>query len=267
MEQAAKLHSSSLAVETSHDLFFRGKFSAVQPIGQGHRSGSDALLIAASLPKHASGQLIDMGSGTGVAGLAAIQSNENLDVLLVEKNELMYDLASRTLALPENVELSKRAKLLNADVTFSGQKRVEAGLEDNIADFVIMNPPFNHEGQRPSPNALRAEAHVMGTTGLDAWMRTAAAILKPNGMLVMIYRTEKLGEIIACSQGRFGELAIRPVHSRIEEPAKRLLVKMIKGSRAPLTVLPGIVLHDEEGGPTDLSKALMNGEARIDFSM
>lgn len=252
--------------ETSEDSFFRGKFFAVQPIGNGHRSGSDALLIAAGLPKGATGKLVDLGSGTGVAGLAAIYQNPDLSVLLVEKNPLMVQLANRTLQMTKNAMLARRAKILAADVTLSGIKRSEAGLEDTSADFVIMNPPYNYEGQRVSPNALKAEAHVMGMSGLDSWVRTAAAILKANGTLIMIYRAEKLGEIIACSQGRFGDLSIIPIYSREGERAKRILVKMTKGSKAPLSLLPGILMHDGEGGPTPIAQSLLNGEARIEFS-
>ena len=72
----------------------------------------------------------------------------------------------------------------------------------------------------------------MGTGGLDAWMRTATSILKPHGMLVMIYRAQSIGQIIAATQGRFGELVIMPIYPRAGEQAKLLLVRAKKGSKA-----------------------------------
>jgi tRNA1(Val) A37 N6-methylase TrmN6 len=128
-----------------------------------------------------------------------------------------------------------------------------------------MNPPYNHVGQRPSPDLLKSEAHVMGLFGLDAWMRTAVAILKPGGDLSMIYRSEKIGEVYACCQGRFGGLVVVPVHARADEAAKRILVRMTKGSRAPLSIMPGIVMHNADGTATDQAEALMNGEARVNY--
>lgn len=257
--------SKGSVVETTEDDFHRGTFKALQPVGTGHRSGLDALLIAASLPEDASGTLADLGSGSGVAGLAAIATNPRLEVQLVEKNPLMVDLARKTLKLRQNLQFANRTKVIEADVTLSGPKRAATGLQEEYFDYVIMNPPYNHEGQRPSPDMAKSEAHVMGLFGLDAWMRSAVAILKPGGTLVLIYRTEKIGEVCACSQGRFGGLVVVPVHSRENEPAKRILVKMTKGSRAPLSIMPGLVMHNETGGSTENANALLNGEARVNF--
>ena len=252
-------------LETSLDDFYRGRFQAEQPVATGHRSGSDALLIAASLPEDASGELADLGAGAGVAGLAAAVANPALKATLVEKNAQMAGLAKKNLRLRSNLTFANRTGVLQADVTLSGSKRQEAGLKENHFDYVIMNPPYNHDAQRASPDAMRSEAHVMGLFGLDAWIRTATAILKPGGMLVMIYRTEKIGEVAACAQGRFGGIAIVPVHSKIDAGAKRILLRMVKGSRAPLTIMPGLVLHENDGKPTKLAEALMNGEARVIF--
>lgn len=253
-------------VKTSEDNFFRGRFSALQPIGTGHRSGLDALLIAAGLPLNAKGLVVDLGSGSGVAGMAAACANLELTAVLVEKNKLMVDLANKSLGLEKNQHFATRLRVLEADVMLSGLEREKKGLAPNMADFVIMNPPYNHEGQRASPDKIKAEAHVMGVSGLDSWMRTAAAILKPGGTLIMIYRTEKLGEVIACSTGRFGGVSIVAVHSKEHEPAKRLIFKMKKGSRAPLKILPCLVIHNDEGGPTDVADSLLNGDARISFN-
>lgn len=249
----------------TQDAFHRGRFHVLQPAGRGHRAGSDALLLAACLPEGVSGKLADLGSGSGVAGIAAAIMNSSLSVVLVERNPEMAELARRTLALRGNLVLCGRMRVLEADVTLSGGRREAAGLCDGAFDHVIMNPPYNHEGQRASPDAMRVEAHVMGLFGLDAWLRTATAILKPGGSLSMIYRAEKLGEVIATAQGRFGEMQVVPVHARKDEKAGRILVRMIKGSRGPLSIRPGIVLHEEDGRPTPLADALMNGEARIAF--
>ena len=251
--------------ETTTDDFYRGAFKAVQPVGTGHRSGLDALLIAASLPQDAAGCLADLGSGAGVAALAAVCSNPRLEAVLVEKNPLMADLARKTLKLRQNLQFASRTKVLETDVTLSGTKRLAGGLQNEVFDYVIMNPPYNQPALRASPDALKSEAHVMGLSGLDAWMRTAAAIMKPAATLVLIYRTEKIGEVLACCQGRFGGQVVVPVHSRHDEPAKRILVKMTKGSRAPLSIMPGFVTHDSNGLATPQAVALLNGEARIRF--
>ena len=250
----------------TRDRFFRGAFEVLQPVGTGHRSGSDALLLAAALPVGAAGRLADLGAGAGVAGMAALAANPDLSGVLVEIDAAMARLARRSLALDVNRRIAARAEVLNADATLSGTKREAAGLANASFDHVIVNPPYNYVEQRPPGDPLKALAHMMGAGGLDPWMRTAAAILKPGGMLHLIYRTEKLGEIIACAQGRFGGLTIVPLHARADAVAGRIIVRAIRASKARLAIAPGIVLHEADGKSTPLADDLVNGRARLNFA-
>jgi tRNA1(Val) A37 N6-methylase TrmN6 len=52
---------------------------------------------------------------------------------------------------------------------------------------------------------------------------------------------------------------VLPVHGRAGQPAIRVIVRARKGSRAPLTLLPGLMLNDEEGRPTDAAEAVLRG--------
>ena len=247
--------------ETTRDGFLAGKIEVLQPVGSGHRSGLDAVLLAAGLPSNISGTLADLGSGSGVAGLAAVALRPDLKVLLVENNPGMAELAFQTSKLAKNASLNSRVEVLEADVTLSGTKRQNAGLAINSFDYVIMNPPYNDANSNNASNdRVKAEAHLMGGGGLDAWMRTATSILKPGGMLVMIYRSQSIGQIIAATQGRFGALTIMPIYSRANEPAKLLLVRAIKGSRAPIVFAPPIVVHNDDGSFTTHLETILAGE-------
>lgn len=245
------------------DTFHRGAFEVLQPLGSGHRSGSDALLLAAALPCAAQGMLADLGAGAGVAGLSALARNPGLQAVLVEIDPQMAEIARQTLELETNFELSSRARVLQMDVTLSGRNRENAGLKNHSFDHVIMNPPYNSQGKRASDDPMKALAHMMGAAGLEAWMRTAAAIIRPGGMLHLIYRSESLGEIIAAAQGRFGALTILPLHSTADKSAGRIILRAIRGSKAPLTILPGLVLHELDNSPTPVAVAALNGEAGI----
>src|SRR5207248_986023 len=114
------------------------------------------------------------------------------------------------------------------------------------ADAVIMNPPFHDPdaGTRPAAAARRA-AYVL-EDGLDPWFRAAAAFLKPHASMIVIFRADRLGDVLAASDGRFGDLAVLPLAPRADEPATRVIVSGQKGSRAPLRLLPPLFLH----GPT-----------------
>ncbi len=247
--------------DTTRDGFLGNKIEVLQPVASGHRAGLDAILLAASLPPDISGQLADLGSGAGTAGIAAIALRPQLSVVLVENDPQMVHLARQTSKLSKNANLRSRIDVLQADITLSGVRRQQAGLADCSFEYVIMNPPYNDATtHKVSSDGIKAKAHIMGSGGLDAWMRTATSILKPGGILAMIHRSQSIGQIIAATQGRFGALTIVPIHSRADDNAKRLLVRAIKGSKAALTFAPPIVIHNDDGSFTPKAEAVMAGE-------
>ncbi len=255
-----------MMAQTGIDAFHRGAFEVVQPLKSGHRAGSDALLLAAALPEGASGTLADLGAGAGVAGLAALAMNRDLEAVLVEMDPVMASCARQTLELPANSGLSRRAKVIEADIRLTGAGRRQAGLADAAFDYVIANPPYYSPDERASPDARRKLAHVMEEGGLDAWMRTAAAIVKPRGLAFLVWRPQQLGVLLEAAKGRFGGLQILPLHARSDTPAGRIIVRATRGSRAPLVLLPGIALHEADGTPTQIAQLLLNGKARLNWA-
>jgi len=256
------LKQTTLDPLTTRDGFLDGKIEVLQPSKKGHRAGLDAILLAAALPPKISGLVADLGSGAGIAGLACISMRPELNGLLVENNPMMAKLASQSCKLAKNSSIRTRIDVLEADVTLSGAKRESAGLISGSCDYVILNPPYNdYSSNQVSDDAMRADAHSMGKGGLDAWMRTATAILKPRGMLAMIYRSQSIGQIVAATQGRFGGLTIMPIYSFSNEPAKRLLIRATKGSRAPLTFAPPLFVHNDDGSFTQMAEAVLKGNA------
>ena len=242
------------------DAFHHGRFHLVQPLGRGHRAGIDAMLLAALVPDDAGGRLADLGAGAGAAGLAAAARVPGIAVTLVERSAEMAACARRTLALPANAALAERVSVLEADVTLSGRARLAAGLDDEVFDHVIMNPPFNDGGDRRPPDELKAAARAMTGDLFERWIRTAGAIARPGAQLSLIARPQSLGEIAAACGRRFGGIEITPLHPRQGEDAIRILVTAIKGSRARLKLRAPLVLHDGEGhGFSALVDDLNNG--------
>lgn len=253
-----------MAEAATIDAFHRGGFYLVQPQGRGHRSGVDAMLLAAAVPGSFAGRLADLGAGAGAAGLAVAARCREAHVVLVERAPEMAAFAERSLALAENAALARRAGVLIADVGLGGRARAAAGLADGSFDFVIMNPPFNQSRDRPTPDVLKQAAHVMPAGGLDAWLRTAAAIAKPRAGLALIARPAQLAEILAGLAGRFGSAAIMPILPHADRAAIRLVVRAIRGARGALTLLPPLALHERGGNLfTARAEAINNGRAAL----
>ncbi|AYC99835.1 methyltransferase [Neorhizobium sp. NCHU2750] len=229
------------------DAFHRGRFHVVQPRNEGHRSGIDAMLLASLVAGDGPVSVADLGAGAGAAGLAVAARLPQARVTLVEKFPVMAAYARKSVDLTENAFLAERVNVIEADVTLTGRARVAAGLEDEVHDHVIINPPFNNAGDRRTPDNLKANAHAMTEDLFEVWLKTAGAIMKPGGQLSLIARPESVADILAACGMRFGGVEITPVHPRPGEDATRILVTAIKGSRARLVFRAPLVVHGEDG--------------------
>lgn len=246
------------------DAFHRGAFWLVQPAASGHRAGTDAMILAAAVPSSFSGRVADLGAGAGAAGLAILARCAGSSAVLVERSPAMAGFARLTLGHPGNVHLAGRARVIEADAELAGRARAQAGLSDEAFDFVVLNPPFNAPRDRPSPDLLRREAHVMGADLWERWLRTAAAIARPGGGVAVIARPESLAAVLRALAGRFGGAEAKPIHSRANAPAIRVVLRAWRGSRKRLSLLAPLILHDGAGhGFSAEADAVNNGLASL----
>jgi tRNA1(Val) A37 N6-methylase TrmN6 len=63
--------------------------------------------------------------------------------------------------------------------------------------------------------------------------------------------------VLAALKENFGGVAVLPVQPSGDKPAIRVIVRAVKGSRAPLSLLPALVLADEAGKPTAAANAVL----------
>ncbi|MBY3462517.1 methyltransferase [Rhizobium laguerreae] len=234
-----------MAATDTVDAFHRGGFHVVQPKGRGHRSGMDAMLLAALVADDRPVRVADLGAGAGAAGLAVASRLADAEVVLFERSAEMADYARRSILLPGNAHVAGRVSVIEADVTLTAKARNDAGLTDESFHHVIMNPPFNDAGDRRTPDALKAEAHAMTDGLFESWIRTAGAIMMPGGQLSLIARPQSIAEIITACGRRFGGIEITAIHPRQGENAVRILVTAIKGSRARLSLRAPLIMHEE----------------------
>jgi tRNA1(Val) A37 N6-methylase TrmN6 len=249
--------------EITEDLLLGGRVRLLQP-ARGHRAGTDAVLLAAAGPAGPGETVMDVGAATGAVGLMVAAREKSAHVVFVERDPALAEICRR------NCESNGvRGRVTMADILDKASRRA-AGLEPGSADLVLTNPPFLEEGRaRLSPDPAKAAAHALPAGGLEAWLRACAGWLRPGGRLVLIHRADRLADCLAPmgeGLGRsvgVGGLALRFVHPAADQPAIRLLVSGTKGSRAPLSVLPPVVLNGPDGRFTPQAEALHRGEATL----
>ena len=247
---------SQKAESFSEDAFLGGRLSILQP-KKGHRSGIEAVLIAAISALARAETVADIGSGVGVAGLCALSRVADTKALLLEADPTLANLARKN---AERNGMTERVAVHAVDVAARGAAE-QAGLI-GAADHALANPPFYD----PAANRIskaKAQAHAAPADLLDGWLRFAAAILRPGGSLTLVHRADALRLVLDAIDRRFGGLAVLPVHPRQHAPATRVIVQGRKGSRAPLAILPGLILHEEAGHGfrPDVEAALRSGVA------
>lgn len=219
------------------DVFLEGRLRLRQSAA-GHRAGTDAVLLAAATREDQQGRILDIGAGAGAVGLMAALRAPRASVGLVEIDGDSCALARQNVA--ENA-LGDRVIVYEADV-LSAKSRRGAGLIDEAAALVLTNPPFHDAGKvRITPDAAKARAHVASAPLAD-WVRACLALLAPGGAFVMIHRADALADCLAAVQGRLGGVSIQPIHTRADAPATRMLLRGVKGSKAPLSILKAIVV-------------------------
>lgn len=248
-------------LECTEDAFLGGRLRLRQ-LKRGHRAGHDAMLLAAATSARPGSRVADFGAGVGAAGLALARRVEGIGLVLVEIDETLADLARSNAAanaIPADVAV--------LDVGAGGDAFATAGLAPDSVDIVLMNPPFNDGARhRASPDAARAAAHVAGEDTLQAWVRAARRILKSGGVMTLIWRADGIAGVLAALDRGFGSLAILPVHGEARLPAIRVLVRAVKGGRAPAQILPALMLNDESGLPNKQVQEILAGNGELSLA-
>lgn len=239
--------------ELTQDRFLNGRISVSQS-ETGFRSGLDAVMLAAAVPARDGDQILELGSGAGVASLCLAARVSGCKVCGLEYDATLATLASR----------NADANGMGARVHFLAGDALDCPHElRHEFDHVFCNPPFHGGEGLASPDAARAAAlHDEGRLG--DWLRAGMKRTGSGGTFTAILRTDRLGEALAALPHR-GTM-ILPLWPKAGEAAKRAIVQVTKGARTPLGFLSGLVLHESSGHYTPEADAILRDGAALSVS-
>ena len=184
-----------------------------------------------------------------------------LDVVGIERQPVLADLARENAAVNG---FAARVDFVTADLTDKLTSLEAHGLVRESFDHVAANPPYYRQGAaRPPDSDTKRGAHLAEAGSLDRWFRFLVAMTRPGGTVTLIHRPEALPELLQAAQGRLGDVAVYPLFSHAGDPAHRIIVHGIKGSRAPLSLSGGMVLHDETGAYSEEADAVLRGHSAV----
>jgi tRNA1(Val) A37 N6-methylase TrmN6 len=245
-------------VGVTEDTVLNGRVRLRQA-ATGYRAGMDAALLAAACDAAPGERVIEAGCGVGGALLAAARRREGARFVGLERDAAAADLARGNVGLNG---LDDRVEIVGGDV-----ERGFRALGLPVFDAAISNPPFFDD-----PAALRAPAPEksgawMADGGLAAWTAFCLKAVREGGSVTLIHRADRLADLLALLAPKAGSFRIRPIAPFADAPAKRVIVRAIKTGKAPLVLLPPLVLHARGSAAHAVeAEAILRGEADLGWS-
>lgn len=239
----------------TEDTVLGGRVRLFQP-ARGYRAGLDAALLAAACDAAPGTRVLEAGCGVGGALLAAAMRRPGARFVGLERDAAAAALCARNIAANA---LDGRVEVRQGEV-----ERPFRDLGLDRFDAVMANPPFFDD-----PASLRGPAPArrgawMADAGLEAWVAFLLAAARDGGAITVIHRADRLADLLAALGAKAGSFAIRPVQPFADQPAKRVLLRAVRGGRAPLRLLPPLVLHERRGGQHGAPvEAILRGEADL----
>jgi tRNA1(Val) A37 N6-methylase TrmN6 len=246
------IEGRSLPEDVSETLLWDSRVRLLQAKA-GYRANADTVLLAASLEAGSGARLMEAGCGAGGALFIAAARFPDANFIGVERESACAALARENAVLND---VSGRVEIVEGDA-------LARDLKLGTFDAVFFNPPFDQAGEGRAPAEARRAAHI-AEVPTERWIAALADRLSGGGVLTLIQRALKLPEILTALEGRLGGAEILPIFPRLGEPAKRVLVRARKGSRAPFALRRGLVLHDDIGAKhTPEAEAILRGAAPL----
>lgn len=242
-------------MDVAENTVLGGRVRLRQPV-RGYRAGMDAALLAAAVEARPGQRVIEAGCGAGGALLQIAARCEGAALTGLERDADAAELARGNAALNG---MADRVDVIAGDVAAGFR-----ALERPAFDWAVSNPPFfDDEGALRAPDPAKRGAWI-ADDGLKAWTDFLVKAVREGGRIVIIHRADRLADILGLLGGKCGSFAIRPIQPFADEPAKRVLVQAIRTGKAPLRLLPPLVLHDRSGAKhAPGAEAILRGEASL----
>ena len=211
---------------------------------EGFCFGIDSVLLtefARDIKKQS--KIVDLGTGTGVLGILLSKKVDAKKIIGIEIQEEVANMAKRSIELNS---LENIFEIINSDIN-------KINLENNTFDAVVTNPPYKKLGTGIKNKEEKQQISRYETSAsLDDWIRVSSKLLKDNGSFYIVYRTDRLTELIETMRKYKLEVKrMRFVYSYINKQSNLVLIKAVKGAGEFLKVEKPLIIYNLDGSYTD----------------
>lgn len=185
--------------------------------------------------KNIKGELLDIGSGSGVLGLLVARDFSKLNLNQCEIQEVFQFLSQKNSQVNKISSKLYRGSFL--DMNF-----------DKEFEICVSNPPFYHSNVIKSENECLKIARYNNSLPLNDFIKKVSKVLKSGGKFFFCYDAKQLSEIIiSLKENKLNLEALQFVHPNKDKDASLVMVYARKNSKSLTKVLhPLIVFENSE---------------------
>lgn len=205
----------------------------------------DSVLLANFVHVNNKMRIMDFCCGNAPIPLI-LSTKTNSKITGVEIQKEVFSLAIKSVRL-NNKE--KQIEIINEDV-----KNLHNIYETDSFDLITCNPPYfkyKNSSNINNNNTKALARHELSLT-LEDVFKTAKKILKNNGKLAMVHRTERLIDII-CLMRKYN---LEPKRIRFIQPfsnsnSNLVLIEASKNGNAGIKIESNLIVHDDNNNYTE----------------
>ncbi len=184
--------------------------------------------------KNIKGELLDIGSGSGILGLLVTKEFSKLNLNQCEIQKMFQFFTQK------NSETNKiNSKLYEGsflDIEF-----------DKKFDICVSNPPFYHSDVIKSENESLKIARYNDSLPLEIFIKKTATILNSEGKFFFCYDVKQINEILLLlNKYKFNLEALQFVHPKESKDATLVLVYAKRNSKSLTKVLNPLIVFDDK---------------------
>lgn len=213
--------------------------------------GMDSVLLANMVEGKKTDILVDLGTGTAVMPIIIALKKDIKNILGIELQAPMHDLAARNIILNK---LEESICACNMDLREYKKIReiIKEKYNKDCADIVISNPPYKKQGTGVlSEGEVKYIARHEETCVLEDVFRTSSKILRSKGKFYLVHKPDRLPDAIMLGRKYNLELkTLRLVQPSISQKPSIALMMFVKDGGAELSIEPYIIQRDENGNTT-----------------
>lgn len=189
--------------------------------------------------------IMDLGCGNAPIPLI-LSTKTNAKIIGVEIQKDSYELARKSIL---HNHLENQIDLLNIDM-----KELRNKYSSDSIDVITCNPPYFKylETSNLNEDIHKVIARHEKMITLEEIISLSRYLLKNNGVLAIVHRTDRLIEIISLFQKYGLEVKkIRFIYPKINTESNMVLIEGRKNGKVGLKLLPPLYAHNEDGSYTE----------------